>query len=300
MAVIGDRWSFMIVRDIYLGVRQFEEFRRRNNIARGTLAARLKSLTQHGILYRHLYQDSPRRYEYRLTEKGLDLYPVVLMSWAWETKWGRGSLLPPALTHRNCGRNMHPKLRCSHCHAEVTPREMRFSPGTCAQAAQKIPPRYQRRSKPKQESGEGSDDRAFTILDVVGDRWTSLVVAAAFFGLQRYDEIAAAIGIATNILADRLKLLSKVGVLDRIPYQDKPVRYEYHLSAMGRDLYSHTVAIHEWANRWLIQEGEPPLNLEHIPCGEPFVSEVVCSECEEPLKAADVSYEKERRRRASA
>ena len=300
MAVIGDRWSFMIIRDIYLGVRQFEEFRRRNEIARGTLAARLKSLVEHGILYKHPYQTSPMRYEYRLTEKGLDMYPILLMSWAWETKWGKGRFLPPVLTHKICGKDMHPRLRCSHCHVDVTPREVRFSPGHYPRSADKIPPRFQRRSKSKQDAAGTKGAHEFTMLDVVGDRWTSLVVAAAFFGLQRYDDIAAAIGIATNILADRLKLLVAVGVLDRVPYQEKPVRYEYHLSDMGRDLYSHTITIHEWADRWLIREGEAPLLLQHLPCEKPLVSEVVCSECEQPLKAPDVSFEKEQRQRQSA
>ena len=73
MAIIGDRWAFMIIRDIYLGVRQFEELRRRSGAARGTLASRLKALVRHGLLYRNPYQSAPVRYEYRLTDKGLDL-----------------------------------------------------------------------------------------------------------------------------------------------------------------------------------------------------------------------------------
>lgn len=299
MAVIGDRWAFMIIRDIYLGVRQFEEFRRRSNIARGTLASRLKSLVKHDILYRHPYQTSPTRYEYRLTEKGLDMYPILLMSWAWETKWGKGRYLPPVLTHESCGKGMHPRLRCGECHVDIAPRDVRFSRGGAARAAQKTPPRYQRRSKSKEEFIDDPGEHTFTMLDIVGDRWTSLVVAAAFFGLQRFDDIAAAIGIATNILADRLKLLVQIGVLNRVPYQEKPQRFEYHLSDMGRDLYSYTITIHEWANRWLIADGEVPLKLLHRLCDKPLHSEVVCSECAEPLQAQDVSFEKERRHRAA-
>ncbi len=83
LTVIGDRWAFMVIRDVYLGVRQFEELRRRGNAARGTLTSRLKKLVQHGILYKNPYQTSPIRYEYRLTDKGLDLYPVVLTMWQW-------------------------------------------------------------------------------------------------------------------------------------------------------------------------------------------------------------------------
>lgn len=297
MAVIGDRWAFTIIRDIYLGIRQFEEFRRRSNIARGTLASRLRSLVEGGFLYKHPYQTSPTRYEYRLTEMGLDLYPVLLMSWEWETKWGKGRYLPPSLTHKTCGKDMHPRLRCSSCDLTITPRDVRFSPGHYSQAVEKVRPRHQRRSKSKEEFVEGSGEKAFTMLDIIGDRWTSLVVAAAFFGLQRYDDIAASIGIATNILADRLKLLVHIGVLDRVAYQERPRRFEYHLSEMGRELYSYTLTIHEWANRWLIRDGESPLNLYHAPCDQALVSEVVCSECEELLVASEVSFDREQRHR---
>jgi len=297
MAVIGDRYAFMIIRDIYLGVRQFEGLRIRSGAARGTLASRLKTLVNHGILYKNPYQSSPTRYEYRLTDKGLDLYPVVLMMWNWETKWGNGRHLPPTLTHKACGEKMHPLMRCSQCHKDAMPQDIIFSAGKDVVSAKKIPPRFQRRSKVKDQHGDEVDQRFFTVLDVVGDRWTSLVIAAAFFGLQRFDEIGSSIGIATNILADRLKLLVSVGVLDRLPYQDKPVRYEYHLSEKGRDLYPQTVAIHEWADRWLIKKGAPPLILRHTPCDQLFVSEMVCSNCVQPLVAFDILFEKEVRHR---
>ncbi len=299
MAVIGDRWAFMIIRDVYLGVRQFEGFRRRNNIARGTLASRLKSLVDNEILYKHPYQETPTRYEYRLTERGLDMYPILLMSWAWETKWGKGRFLPPQLTHDVCGKSMHPRLRCGQCHLDITPREVRFKAGKYGHSAKRVGPRHQRRSKSKEEFVTGSGEKAFTMLDIIGDRWTSLVIAAAFFGLQRYDDIAASIGIATNILADRLKLLVKIGVLNRVAYKERPQRFEYHLSEMGRDLYSYTVTIHEWADRWLIPDGRSPLVLRHIPCDAPLLSEVVCSECEQSLVPSEVSFDMETRHRAA-
>lgn len=293
VSVIGDRWGFIIIRDVFLGVRQFEGFRRRNNIARGTLASRLKSLVANGILYKHPYQTSPTRYEYRLTEKGLDMYPVLLMSWDWETRWGRASFVPPELTHTQCGKSMRPLLRCGHCHENVQPQDVRFSPGKSLQPAIKIPPRHQRRSKSRAELPGGDPGEKVTLLDIVGDRWTSLVLAAAFFGLQRFDDISSAIGIATNILADRLKLLVQAGVLDRVPYQDKPVRHEYHLSPMGRDLYSRTVATHEWANRWLVADGEEPLILRHKPCGKLLHTEIVCDQCEHPIEASEVSFDRD-------
>ncbi len=295
LTVIGDRWAFMIIRDVYLGARQFEELRRRSNAARGTLTSRLKKLVQHGILYKNPYRTSPIRYEYRLTGKGLDLYPVVLTMWQWEMKWGQGRYLPPELIHKTCGRSMRPLFRCGKCHADVKPQDVDYSPGRNANTVKKVPARYQRRSRIKVDSGE--DQQGFTIFSVIGDRWTSLVIASAFFGMQRFDDIASSIGIATNILAGRLNSLIDAGVLVRRPYHDRPVRYEYHLSDKGRDLYPNTIAMHEWADRWLIDKGREPLLLRHKSCNKRLHSELVCSGCEEPLKPGEVTYDRELRRR---
>ena len=290
LAVIGDRCAFLIIRDIYLGSRRFEELRKRTEAARGTLTSRLKSLVEHGILYKSPYQSSPVRHEYRLTEKGLDLYPMVLLMWNWEHKWGQNQYLPATLSHRTCGKEMTPLYRCTECRNEVLPQDFSFFPGESFEAVKKVPPRFQRRSKSKQEKNGYLGPQQVSVLDCVGDRWTSLVLAASFFGLQRFDDIAEAIGIATNILSDRLKALVNMGVFDRVPYRDRPVRYEYHLSDKGRDLYQHTIAIHEWASRWLIKPGKEPLILRHARCDTLFNGEVVCSECEQLLDPHEVTY----------
>lgn len=291
LTVIGDRWAFLVIRDAFLGVRRFEDFRRRSGAARGTLAARLKSLVSNGILSRSEYQKSPPRYEYRLNEMGLDMYPLVLAAWSWETRWSGESELPPALTHTLCGKPMTPLYRCGVCKAAIDLSQVRFSPGRPADSVERVPARFQRRSTPTRVRARGVDRRLFHFLDVVGDRWTGLVLAAQFFGYRRYDEIAAALGIATNILADRLKLLVSAGVLRRVRYQERPARYEYRLSDKGAALYVHTLQLHEWAERWLLEEGERPLLLEHRPCEAPLRSEVVCSECEKPLDPRQVTYQ---------
>jgi len=300
MAIIGDRWAFMIIRDIYLGVRQFEEFRRRSNITRGTLASRLKTLIDAGILYKNPYQSLPTRYEYRLTDKGIDLYPVLLMTWMWEMNWGRGWNLLPELTHSKCGQKMSPLLRCSDCHIDIKLNDVSFTITAVSQKSRQISPRYQRRSKVNELPGHADEGQNFTMLDIVGDRWTSLVIAAAFFGLARFDEISEGIGIATNILSDRLKLLVRIGVFERVPYQKRPLRYEYRLSQMGKDLYAHSVTIHEWAERWLIPREEAALKLLHKPCDQYLFSEVVCSECDEVLLPREVTYERAMTQRRAA
>jgi DNA-binding HxlR family transcriptional regulator len=290
LAIIGDRWAFLIMRDIYLGARRFEELRQRTGAARGTLASRLKSLVEKGVLYKKQYQESPPRYEYRLTEKGLDLYPMVLMIWSWDHHWGKRTYLPQNLVHTTCGKEMVPIYRCTECKRKLVPQDVSFAAGKNFEAPAKIPPRHQRRYKPAVEKEGNMNSEDVTALDYIGDRWTSLVLAAVLFGLNRFDDIASAIGIATNILSDRLRLLVTTGVLDRVPYRERPVRYEYRLSKKGRALYPQTIAIHEWANRWIIEPGKEPLLLTHLPCNTPLHGEVVCSECEQVLDPHDVSY----------
>jgi DNA-binding HxlR family transcriptional regulator len=291
LRIIGDRWACLIIRDVFLGIRQFEELRRRSGAARGTLASRLKSLTENEILYRKQYQPSPPRYEYRLTDKGLDLYPFVLAVWAWETRWSHEDHIPPSLTHLTCGNTMRPVFRCGDCHSPIKMQEVTYQAGKAGEIAEKVPARFQRRSRSAKFSEEGVDRRFFHVLDIIGDRWTGLILASAFFGIKRYDEIVAAIGIATNILSDRLKVLVSADVLERIPYQDKPVRYEYRLTKKGAALYSNTLQVHEWACQWLLGPEDEPMILTHTICQRALKSELVCSECLETLKVNEVAFD---------
>lgn len=289
--VIGDRWVGLILRDMFLGVRRFEELRARSGAARGTLTSRLKALVEHGVLKRVPYQESPIRYEYRLTEMGLDLYSFVLAVWDWETRWADEQDFPTRLIHTGCGEEMRPIIECRACEEPVNVRSVRFETREPERTADDIPARFLRRSRGGRKGSDEVDERFFHVLDVIGDRWTGLVLAAAFFGLGRFDEIARAIGIATNILADRLKLLVNAGVLTREPYQKRPVRYRYRLTEKGADLYLMTLEMHEWAERWLMTRAERPLVLRHSPCGRLLKTRTVCSACGEPLDVHHVTFD---------
>ncbi len=124
-AVIGDRWTLVILSDAFLGVRRFEDFEERLGISRTTLANRLKHLVQHGVLLRKKYQKNPARYEYRLTDKGRDLYPVITTILNWGDKYCSDEAGPPILRkHISCGRDILPKLTCPKCQEEVTARDV--------------------------------------------------------------------------------------------------------------------------------------------------------------------------------
>lgn len=118
LSLLGDRWTILILREIFLGKHRFEEFRSSTGASRGTLSKRLETLVGNGILYKNPYQSAPLRYEYRLTDKGLGLYPWALLIWQWETEWAgaKGAKLPTELYH-DCasGHRLDPVAVCRHC-----------------------------------------------------------------------------------------------------------------------------------------------------------------------------------------
>ena len=130
VSVISDRWTLLILRDCFLRVRRFEEFESRLGITRHILADRLKKLVAAGVLKKVSYQDRPVRFEYRLTAKGLDLYPVLMSIVHWGDVYTAGKAGRPMLhEHLSCGHQFDPVLTCSACGEKVDPRNVRVTPG---------------------------------------------------------------------------------------------------------------------------------------------------------------------------
>jgi DNA-binding HxlR family transcriptional regulator len=118
--VVGQRWTPLILRDLFAGMARFEDIRRDLGIASNVLAARLEELERHGVVERRQYQSTPARHEYVLTEKGRDLYPVIATLVAWGDKWLAQPEGPPALTiHTDCGRVTTAKTVCAQCGGEL-------------------------------------------------------------------------------------------------------------------------------------------------------------------------------------
>lgn len=128
--VAGEPWSPLIVRNIFVGINRFDQLRDSLGISRKVLAERLRWLTEAGVLQKRQYSDKPARYEYALTEMGLDLVEVLMVMVRWGDKWLAGEAGPPVLyRHHACGQISHVELHCSECSKPMGPSDIDVLPG---------------------------------------------------------------------------------------------------------------------------------------------------------------------------
>ncbi|WP_067717490.1 winged helix-turn-helix transcriptional regulator [Nocardia yamanashiensis] len=125
---------------------------------------------------------------------------------------------------------------------------------------------------------------------IVGDPWALLVVRDVAVGLHRFDELQRDLGVATNVLSDRLQRLVDAGVLQRDRYATQPDRFEYRLTAKGRDLVPALLALMAWGDRWEAGADGPPLLVRHHDCAHVTAAAVSCAHCGESLDAGAVEY----------
>lgn len=127
-------------------------------------------------------------------------------------------------------------------------------------------------------------------LAVVGEKWSLLVLREAFLGVRRFADFQRNLGAPRAVLTDRLTTLVEQGVLRRVPYQadGERQRHEYRLTTKGIDLYPTLVALMQWGDHYVAEDGDPPLALEHRDCGAPVHLGIVCSDGHELAGAREV------------
>jgi len=124
-------------------------------------------------------------------------------------------------------------------------------------------------------------------LEAVGEWWSLLIVRDAFFGVSRFDEFQARLGISRNILDQRLNRLAETGILVKVPYSEHPPRFDYRLTEKGRDLWPILTTMRQWGDKYEAPDG-PPMLVTHKGCGQPGEAVLTCATCREPIGARDV------------
>lgn len=128
-------------------------------------------------------------------------------------------------------------------------------------------------------------------LELVGERWTLLILREAFFGVQRFGQLARNLSIPRPTLSSRLRMLVEAGLLKRVPYSQEPERHEYHLTDAGHDLFAAVVVLMRWGDRHLPNPDGPPIVLRHKSCGEVADARLICTHCDEEITARNVTPE---------
>ncbi len=138
LSFLGERWALLVLRDLFLGRRRFDEIQDSLGVASNVLSQRLATLVEEGIAERRRYSEHPERFEYRLTQKGLDLQPVLLALLAWGDRYTAEAAGAPLETvHEDCGKAFHMVPTCSECGERLDPRHTHGRPGPGANEQQR-------------------------------------------------------------------------------------------------------------------------------------------------------------------
>ena len=285
--LIGDKWCLLILQEVFWGINSFNDMMTAMGVSRGVLSNRLSWLQEVGCLRK----EASGRPRYHLTTRSVELYDSAIMAVAWERQWYSNPQLDRVeLVHRNCGRPFTAVMRCVACDDPVLARDVSYAPGPGAA-------RDVREKKVRRRSSisiaEVPSERALylNLINIVGDRWTSNLIALAYHGCTRFEHFHRELPVATNILSDRLRFLVEQGVFKQVIYQQRPLRNEYQLSEKGLALFPWFLSLLQWGDRWCDPQGlGKPMLLTHETCGEPLEGKVRCSECGEVLRAYDVQF----------
>jgi DNA-binding HxlR family transcriptional regulator len=129
LETVGDRWTMLLVREAFLGTRRFDDYQRRLGCARNVLTDRLSRLVEVGILRKERYEEHPPRYEYRLSRRGVELWPAMMALKAWGDRHLAPNGPPVLILHKDCGGEIDERLHCSKCRAELEPNDVYAEPG---------------------------------------------------------------------------------------------------------------------------------------------------------------------------
>lgn len=287
---IGDKWSLLIIQEVFWGINTFNEMMKAMGVSRGVLSNRLKWLQGVDCLRRETSRGN-KRPVYQLTCKTIGLYDCALMAIRWERNWFQNTELDRVeLTHMLCGETFQPIIECANCDGEVAFFNVAYKPGPGA-AIDVRGKKVRRRSSIAAASVPSQHALYKNLINLVGDRWTANVIALALHGLTRFEEFHSELPVATNILSDRLRFLVREGVFEQVAYQQKPVRYSYQLTPKGKDLLPWFLAFLRWGDLWCAPNAlGPPMIVMHDDCGQELKAQVRCSQCRQELKAHEVNF----------
>ncbi|UTW53985.1 helix-turn-helix domain-containing protein [Kordiimonas sp. SCSIO 12610] len=281
--LICDTPVLLILQSLWLGINRFDALHEATGLTKTVMSDRLKKLSNAEIISRRAYNTRPLRYEYIFQERGFKLFETALMMYRWENTWNPDGVSESfKLQHHTCGEYIMPLCACISCKDEVNPQDIDV---TLNIDIANYPETYVKR---RRQSGSAALKKEKPIIfqeiaEIFGDRWSTLIVRAAFFGVKRYDGFLKATNASTNILADRLSWLSEKGILKKQEYQVNPPRFEYVLRRKGLEILPILLFMLDWVDTVFAPNDPKTVTLRHTKCGSPLKVAPKCSHCGEIL-----------------
>lgn len=129
-----------------------------------------------------------------------------------------------------------------------------------------------------------------TALDLLGDKWTLMIVSGNLASVHRFNQLEESLGINRNLLSSRLNRLIEANIIEKVIYQEKPRRYEYRLTEIGKELRPVIIGLASWSERNLTREGTP-ISMVHKKCRNKLTTKVYCAECDEAIPYSEIERE---------
>ena len=285
---IGDSYAFLIIREAFFGATKFGDFVARLKISRARLTERLKHLVASEIFEKRTYTKTLGRHEYRLTKKGLSLYQVALALHEWGDAW-RPQQKRTILLHRSCGTLVAQKTVCCCCKQEVRHEDIIWpsSPLLIAPGFNINHVKGWRRTGLLTNVYDRVGSAAKT-LEVVGDRWSILIMYLALHGPFRFKDAKGSLGVSDTILSKRLKHLVQQNLL----VQKKISGYQTYLATRaGIALLPAVLAQRMWAVEWETHSENQWSMLRHSTCGNVLKTKCICTTCEQAVFPGEVDIQ---------
>lgn len=273
---LADGWTLLLTREAFFGARRFNEFVANLNAPRARISERLARLVQSGCFERRTVDGGGARPEYRLSKKGLGLYPLSLALLHWGS--GHTDASPTRLIHRRCGSPLEIRSECAHCRETVEPGTVTWEATFLSDLTAD-----RRRRLPDVSAVSRRHEPVGAAISLIGDRWSAGTVMLLMTQPMTYSELRARLGASTNVLADRLARLSGTGIV----IGPERSRGPYRLSDAGEALAPVQYLLATWASLWAPDHVE----IRHAgwhDCGNPLAVVAVCARCRLPVKTADV------------
>jgi DNA-binding HxlR family transcriptional regulator len=290
LLAVADQWTLLILqRAFLLRTRRFADWSEQLGVSESVLAGRIKEMVACGLLMPSPYRDTGRtRTEYLLTDRALDLWSFLIEIWSWERSWAPHRQPLPELVHRSCGARTDVVLGCGVCgRAPVTARDTETHRGPAATFANVAVPRLHRRTV----RAEGADDPLTyypETFEILGDRWSTVLLAAAFLGIRRFANFQSELGVAPSVLSGRLRRFSELGILATRPGANG--RPEYRLDDKGMAFFGVFALLVDWAQRWFSGPPGTELRIVHRACAQPLRPILRCGSCNKELERASISF----------